>query len=492
MSTKYPPKHILNWLSVDRTIDRPLYSQISDQLRSAILNGNLAPGTFLPASRSLSADLRVSRNTALQTYDQLTAEGFLEAIRGSGTRVAAALADRPADTLAEIGSLLQREATPSDRRTAEPYGDELTVVAFQPGIPGYDAFPRPLWGRLLKRQAGRSDQFLHDYSHMGGYAPLRLELAKYLNGSRGVDCEPNQIIVTTSTRAATETIARTLWPSGAHVAVEDPGYLSTKRVLTSLGCQIRPVPVDNHGIMVDQIISGHPQPVGAYLTPAHQWPTGVTLSAERRIKLLNWAKTTGAWLLEDDYGSEFRFDGPPIATLQSYGSGRVIYIGTFSKTLIPSIRTAYFVVPLDLAEHFENEVFRHGVEPALHIQAALADFIAEGHFSRHIARMRKLYSQRRSLLVHALTETFGDSLTLDCPVGGLQITAHLPENVSATEVARLAAKADLFARPMSAYEDVCIAPNALHLGFAAVANDDILPQVQRLYAAVSRCFESGS
>ena len=489
MSRRRPhPSFLLNWLSVDRKSLLPLYSQIGDQLRRVIVDGNLAPGDYLPSSRDLASELGISRNTTLQAYDQLIAEGFLESRPGSGTLVAISLADNPVGTRKKTRSLFNDVPARADVHDLERSEDEPAGVSFQPGIPSFDSFPRLLWGRLLKRHAIRADQFMLDYAHTGGYAPLRLELAKYLNVSRGVACEPGQIIVTTSTRAAIDTVARVLWPAGASVAVEDPGYLTAKRLLIMAGYRLQNVPVDANGVRVEEMLSAREPPVGAYLTPTHQWPTGATLSAVRRIRLLEWAERTGAWLLEDDYDSEFRFDGPPVATLQSSGSSRVIYIGTFSKTLAPSIRTSYFVVPPDLAGRFELEVYRHGVEPALHVQAALADLIAEGHFTRHIRRMRRLYAHRRALLVGALEITFGDGLRLECPAGGLQLIAWLPEHVAASRIARAAAEADLVARPMSVYQPHGSAPNALHLGFAAVPDDDILPQVRRLHDAVGHVF----
>lgn len=479
---------LLNWISLDHGSDLPLYRQVSDQLRRAILCGGLAPGAWLPASRALAADLGVSRITTLQAYDQLTAEGFLEGRRGSGTCVAPLLAEKRGATTPTTQSLFQTVPAHAEVHVQALYDGEPPWVAFQPGIPAYDAFPRLRWARLLQRHALRNDQFILDYAHIGGYAPLRHELAKYLNGSRGVSCEPEQVIILTSTRAAIEVAARTLWPPGASVAVEDPGYVMAKRVLTSAGFGLRLVPVDEEGARVDDLVATPEGCVGACLTPAHQWPTGATLSARRRIALLDWARERGAWILEDDYDSEFRFDSPPVATLHSLGSGRVLLIGTFSKTLVPSIRTACMVVPPDLAGRFEREVWQHGVEPALHVQAALADFLGEGHFARHVVAMRKLYARRRALLVRSLTAAFGDRLRIHCPAGGLQLIAHLPDGVSALTVSRLAAEADLVARPMSAYQVNGPEPEALHLGFAAVPEAEIAPMVARLHAAVRGCF----
>lgn len=482
------PSALLNWVSVDRAIDVPLFRQISDQLRSAIMSGDLASGAYLPASRSLAVELRVSRNTTLKAYDKLLAEGFLESRQGSGTRVARVLDERPTATRNETQALFRIVPEHTEVHIQEMYEGEPPGVTFQPGIPGFDAFPRLLWSRLLRRHALRNDQFILDYAHIGGYAPLRLELAKYLNGSRGVACSPEQVIVVTSTRAAIVAVARTLWKPGATVAVEDPGYTVAMRVLSAAGIRLRLVPVDERGVRVQDFVTNENACAGVYLTPAHQWPMGVTLSAERRMDLLDWAERAGAWILEDDYDSEFRFDSPPVAPLHASGTGRVIYIGTFSKTLVPSIRTAYLVVPTDLVHRFERTVYQHGVEPALHVQAALADLISDGHFARHIVLMRKLYKKRRAILVDALHEVFQDRLDLTCPAGGLQIIAHLPDSVPALRFAQEAAEADLVARPMAAYQVHGKAPNAVHLGFAAVPEADIESGVRRLHEAVSSCF----
>lgn len=489
MSQRQPrPSVLLNWISISRRCGSSLYRQIGDQIRDAILRGDLSPGINLPASRVLASDLGVSRITTLQAYEQLIAEGFLESRRGSGTRVAKALVERPTARAERTLTLFRTVHAHTAIHLQELYEGEPSSVAFQPGIPAFDAFPRDRWARLLQRHASRGDQFIMDYAHIGGYAPLRQELAKYLNGSRGVACKPEQVVIVTSTRAAIEAAVRVLWRNNATVAVEDPGYVVAKRVLTAAGVNLQLVPVDHKGMRVEELCSNASSCVGVYLTPSHQWPTGVTLSAERRIELLDWAASTDAWVLEDDYDSEFRFDSPPVATLHSFGSGRVFYIGTFSKTLVPSIRTAYMVVPGDLVGRFERDVYQHGVEPALHIQAGLADFLREGHFARHVAQMRKLYAERRALLVDALGAAFGDCLVLNCPAGGLQLIAGLPEGVSAYAVARRAAEVDIVARPMAVYQLCGSAPAALHLGFAAVPSAEIARNVAKFHAAVSSCF----
>jgi GntR family transcriptional regulator/MocR family aminotransferase len=439
------PSVLLNWIGIDRRSDVALYRQIGNQIRDAILAGDIEPGAYVPASRALAADLGVSRITTLQAYEQLISERFLETRRGSGTRVAPALAEQPLPKRADAHEPFQAP------HLQEFYDVEPQNVEFQPGIPSFDAFPRGRWSRLLQRHGARKDQHLLDYAHIGGYAPLRQEIANYLNGSRGVTCSPEQVIVVASTRAAVGAVCSVLWRHGSEVMVEDPGYRVIQRVLIAAGMRLRHVPVDAKGIRTDQLSHDARGCVGAYLTPAQQWPTGRTLVAERRVRLLDWAKRTGAWIVEDDYDSEFRFDSPPVAPLHSFGSGRVVLVGTFSKTLVPSLRTAYMVVPADMVTQFERAVFQNGSEPPLHVQAALAEFLAEGDYTRHIARMRKLYARRRARLVQALEEVFGGVLAVTCPPGGLQVIAQLPEGVAAEEITRRAAGIGIVARPMSVY-----------------------------------------
>lgn len=482
-------KALLNWIVLNHQGLVPLYRQIAEQLRHAIIEGTLRTGSYLPASRALARDLGVSRNTCAKAYDQLVSEGFLTSVRGSGTRVALAPGARGSDTARETRRLFRtlrahEEFRPQD---LDEYIGEPAALAFQPGIPALDAFPRLQWSRLLRRHALRSDQSILDYAHPGGYAPLRQEIAKYLNMSRGVVCSAEQVIVVTSTRAAIRAIASVMWRRGSSIMVEDPGYVVAKRALAAMGHDLLLLPVDKDGACVDHLAEGRINSAGAYLTPAHQWPTGTTLSDARRTILLDWASRNEAWIIEDDYDSEFRLDGPPLPTLHSRGPGQVLYVGTFSKVLIPAIRTAYFVVPATMVERFETEVFRQGVEPALHIQAALADLIREGDFTRHITRMRKRYRLRRSRLIEALRFHFGDLLRIECPAGGLQIIAHLPDRVSAIEVARRAASVGLVARPMAVYCYAEGAAEALHLGFAAIPVNDIPPKVALLRKAVRPC-----
>lgn len=489
------PSHrdtFLNWLEVDQTNTTPLYLQISNQIREAVIQGDLAKCTKLPASRQLAQDLSVSRTTTLEAYALLQTEGLVETRHGAGTFVVKDLsAVWCPDHKTASRKPLQKVDGPPKFVQALLDQAESSHVAFQPGVPAFDAFPRALWSRLLANSASRSDRYLLDYAHVGGYSPLRYEIANYLRASRGVICEQDQVIVVTSVRAAITSVCKVLWQPGCRVAVEDPGYSVARRVLAGQGLEIEPIAVDEQGFRVSDLIEGPTDCVGAYLTPAHHWPTGVALSPDRRRKLLDWAIANQAWIIEDDYDSEFRFDSRPLGTMHALESDRVIYVGTFSKTFAPSVRTAYLVVPRALVDRFEVTAFNNATEPALHIQSALSDLMSQGHFERHIRRMHALYADRRLKLVSAMRDAFGRRLRIVSPPGGLQILAILPKHVSVEAVSERAMAVDLVARPVAGNYVNQPPLNALHLGFAAIPEDKIVPAVKCFAAAIEDLFQSG-
>jgi GntR family transcriptional regulator/MocR family aminotransferase len=277
---------------------------------------------------------------------------------------------------------------------------------------------------------------------------------------------------------------------GRPALMEEPGYNTAKMTIRAAGIPIEPVPVDGEGLRIDLGERNTPNAGLAYVTPSHQWPTGVSLSAARRHELLRWAERRNAWIVEDDYDSEFRYAGRPLATLQGLDGGqRVIYLGTFSKVMFPSLRTAYIVVPQPLVPIFRKALYYAGQEPPLHIQAALADFIREGHFSAHIRRMRRVYKRRQGAVVDELIKRIGHRIPVERPPGGMQMALTLPHEYRAEEVSRAAARAGVHARPFSLYTLAEGAPNALHLGFAAVPDRAIAPAAEALANAI---LESGS
>jgi GntR family transcriptional regulator/MocR family aminotransferase len=360
------------------------------------------------------------------------------------------------------------------------------AVAFMPGLPAFDEFPVKVWTRLLTVQAHRMQPDMAGYNfHLGGYGPLREALTSYLRSSRKVVCDPDQVFIVSSTRAGLDIICRLLCDPGSAVLMEDPGYNPAKNVMRAAGLNIVPVPLDADGLRIDLAERSDPTARLVYVTPSHQWPTGVSLSVRRRQQLLDWAERRSAWVVEDDYDSEFRFDGRPLPTLQGIDGGRhVIYLGTFSKVMFPSLRTAYVVVPRSLAPAFREAVPYAGQEPPMHIQAALAEFIHQGHFFSHIRRMRRLYKRRQALFTDAMIRHLGDGIPVDRPAGGMQLSLVLPGVCPATAVSLSAGAAGLYAKPFSISALTNAVPNALHLGFAAVPERLIDPSAKTLASII--------
>jgi len=293
-------------------------------------------------------------------------------------------------------------------------------------------------------------------------------------------------VVTSSARAATGLVCTVLLRAGDLVVTEDPGYVTARRCLELAGMRLASVPVDGQGLRVQEIAERAPDARLAYVTPSHQWPTGATLSLSRRLALLDWARVENAWILEDDYDSEFRFSAPPLTALHGLSDGdRVIFMGTFAKVLAPAMRCAYLVVPMTAAPEFGRLAYVCGCEPPLHAQAALADLLDEGHFARHIQQTRKVYRSRRDRVREAFTATFGHRFRFRAIGGGLQLIADLPDELPAVEIERLAASQGICARALAVYCDEVTPPNALHLGFAAVREPEIWPAVERLRASIA-------
>jgi GntR family transcriptional regulator/MocR family aminotransferase len=370
-----------------------------------------------------------------------------------------------------------KEAIRNDEGLPPPY------AAFLPGVPAFDIFPAATWARLLAaRSRSMSLDLAGEGVHIGGYPALRVALAEHLRTSRGVICEPHQVIVTSSARAGLTAMCRFLAGPGEKCLVEDPGYPIANRIIVGCGLQAIPVPVDDGGM---QITSHLPKARLAYVTPTHQLPLGVSLSAERGEALVAWAGRQRAWIIEDDYDSEFRYAGRPVVALQHLDpDGRIIHIGTFAKTMFPSLRVGFLVVPERLARDAAIAVHLSGQEPALHLQAALADFIVEGHYAALIKRARTVYRRRQRLLIGALNASLGGLLTIPDQAGGMNLLVRLPPEIPALKVQELAARQELHARAVAYYALKAKPPNALHLGFAPLLDRLIAPAAERLARAI--------
>ena len=443
-------------VGIDPQDGRPLHRQIYEGFRQAILRNNLSAGQQVPSSRQLASELGISRIPVLTAYSQLLAEDYFETRTGSGTFVSRSLAARKSATTSPANG----EAIHSGSRPVSRQAQQVTTLGSWPWVFGWgafavgqvalDHFPFATWARLISRHSQRVHARALHFSDPMGLPEFRKEIATYLRTSRAVNCDPEQIMIVSGSQQALEITARVLIDPGSKVWIEEPGYWSLHRVLVMAGCSPVPVPVDQEGINVAEGIRLHRNARAAFVTPSHQFPLGSAMSAARRIQLLEWAEDAGAWIVEDDYDSEYRYEAKPIASLQGLDrNSRVVYIGTFSKTLFPSLRVGYIVVPHDLIKQFLAVRLASDLFPPHLYQAALADFMAQGHFARHIRRTRQLYRERRSVLVQCLQQDFGSSLELLGAEAGVHLVMKLPPGVCDVELAKRAAQEKLWLWPLS-------------------------------------------
>src|SRR6266508_214651 len=491
----------------------PLHRQLYESWRDAILSGRFAAGARLPSTRALAAELAISRNTVLEAYAQLMAEGYVEGQIGSGTYVAHALPDDllyagaaseqpsvnahqptpplPSRSLSRRGALLASTPVSPPRRPT-PNGAEIplapgpaprALISFRPGQPAIDAFPYDTWARIANRHWRHPPRGLAAYGDPAGYAPLREMIAAYLRAARAIDCDAGQVIVVSGSQQALDLAARVLLDEGDPAWIEDPGYLGARGALIGAGARIVPVPVDHEGLDVTAGAARCPDARLAYVSPSHQYPLGVTMSLARRLALLEWAARAGAWVLEDDYDSEYRYAGRPLAALQGLDRHRrVIYIGTFSKVLFPALRLGYMVVPLDLVDAFVAARALADRHSSSLDQAVLADFIAEGHFTRHIRRMRALYAARHAALVEAVERDLAGLITVIPAEAGMHLVGWLPEGAEDRAAAEQATAHGVDTVALSLYALEPPRRGGLLLGYTALDEAQIREGVRRLAA----------
>jgi len=484
----------LSVLNIDPESTVPLYRQLYTSLRDAILNGQLAPGTQLPSTRALALEISVARGTILNAYEQLLAEGYVEGEMGGGTYVARQLPDELLQAPSIQASLLPRDSsgrTLSQRgmamaSTAYASSFDLSPVrVFRPGLAALDAFPLKIWSQITSRHARQRSYDLLNYGDPAGYKPLRQAIAAYLGSVRAVKCDYEQVIIVTGSQQALDLSARVLLDSGDDVLIEDPCYLGAKGALLGAGAHLIPVPVDKEGMQITSVLARSANARLAYVTPSHQYPLGVTMSLARRLALLEWARRAKAWILEDDYDSEFRYKGRPLAALQGLDtSGHVIYIGTFSKVLFPALRVGYMVVPPDLVDGFVSARTTIDLHPPTLGQVILTDFLDEGHFGRHIRRMRELYAGRQAALVSVVEWELKGLLEVSSNEAGMYLIGWLLQGQDDQRASEFAAAYGIEAPPLSIFRIESGNPPGLLLGYTAFSEDEIRIGVQRLAEAL--------
>ncbi len=422
------------WLSLDRSAKTPLIRQLYLGLRQQILQGNLAAGTKLPATRALATQLHVSRNVVLEAYEQLVAEGYLEGRPGAGTYVAAgATWSRFCQSELVQSELVQSELALSELALSERVplpapssgvnpDDSVLPIDFRSGIPALDQFPRKRWGQIARQVCLETTPTSFSYGSPAGQMELRTVLAAYLQRTRGVVCQPDQIVITAGAAQAFGLVVKLLAGPGDRVALEDPGPLEVRQIFRAAGVELQPVPVDQRGLQT-QYLSCLPSPRFVLVTPSHQFPLGSLLTIQRRIELLDFARISGCLIVEDDYDSEFRFEGTPVGAMQGLDPERVIYIGTFSKILSPALRLGYLVLPPAYVQDCLKLKWLSDLHNSALDQLTLARFIQSGQFDRHVEQMRQLYRQRRNALRQALQDQFGERVTISGDSTGLHLIA---------------------------------------------------------------------
>ncbi|MEM5399100.1 MULTISPECIES: PLP-dependent aminotransferase family protein [Paraburkholderia] len=530
-----------DWLAerLDRGSAQPVYRQLHKLLQQAILSRELPAGARVPSSRLLAAELGIARNTVTQVYEQLVLEGYVTSATGRGTFVADTSPDEIVGAT-EIGSMQTRgnggtsgaalstgkaatnnlsaqgpeplaavapgaastsgleAATQAQRPTARALSARGTRLitgagvskrqggAFMPGVPDVSRFPARVWTRLHNKYWRSLRPDLLTYAPGGGLALLRHVLTDYLRTSRSVRCSPEQIIITTGIHQSIDLAVRLLSDPGDTIWTEDPCYWGVRSVLHVSGLNTRPIAVDSEGLNPSAGDFAAPPPRLMLVTPSHQYPLGMVMSLARRRMLLEYARQHQCWIIEDDYDSEFRYGSRPLASLQGLDTaGQVIYVGSFGKTLFPGLRVGYLVAPEALAESFATasaELYREG---QLLQQAVLAEFIAEGHFTSHIRKMRALYGQRRQVLLDAVARRYGDALPAMGGDAGLHVVMQLPEGSDDRAVAEAALARNIVVRPLSGYYSSRERANpGLLIGYACVPDEEIAPAFETLAEAI--------
>jgi GntR family transcriptional regulator/MocR family aminotransferase len=469
-------------ITIDTTSRTPVHRQVYEAWRLGILRGRFERNTRVPSTRDLANTLRVARSTVTQAYEQLIAEGYLQARHGSGTFVCGVLPEK----MLHAETTAQRKVAAIPEIKLSRFGaglqDDFPYPPKQPGWisfsqwwPDQEQFPAASWRRLLLRHLRKASPEIFNYArHSQGYEPLRAEIASYVSKFRAAVCTAAQIVVVNGSQQGLDLCARVLLDVGDEMAIENPGYLGARRVFGAYGAKLQPVSVDAEGIQCSEL---RKKTRAVYVTPSHQFPTGVAMSLQRRLQLLAWARENRSVIIEDDYDSEYRYSGAPLPSLQGLGvDAPVIYCGTFSKVMFPGLRVGYLIVPPQLAPAFRRAKWLTDRNTPMLEQAALADFLREGYLERHIRRMRRLYAGRREALLEALTRYFGSAATVLGDAAGMHAMVRIEDKALAAR----AAKNKVQLRSARDYYLGTAPSNEFVFGFATLSERAIREGIKRL------------
>jgi GntR family transcriptional regulator/MocR family aminotransferase len=468
---------------------KPLTDWLYEELRQAILDGRLAAATRLPATRDFAAHHGVSRGTLVQVFERLQVEGYLHSRVGAGTWVSggAAAMPRPAAQTDQSPAYLRR-AMALYKRPKAFAGLSLSGPPrpFHMGDVDFAAFPAALWSKLASQRGRGGAALFESQRDARGYRPLRQAVAQYLGSARGVPCEADQVVVTSGVQQGLDLIARTLLRPGDKVCMEDPGYFGARLAFETAGAQIVPLPLDAEGVQVGGRKPAASGALGIYVTPAHQFPMGMTMSLGRRMELLEHASSAGMFIIEDDYDSEYRFEGRPIPALMSIDRrATVILVGSFSKVMFPALRIGYIVAPQPLANVLVAFRIRTDLHPVHFDQAVLCDFIERGYLARHVRRMREIYAARHSALIQAAERYLSGALEVRGVHCGLYTGARLVNGLSSDDAEKLASARGVETLSMNRYTLAAPDPKGLLLGFASFNETSIREGVRKLAKALT-------
>lgn len=472
-----------------------LHQRIQRALRALILDGALAPGLKLPATRVLAKSLGVARDTVENAYVQLHRDGFIVRREGSGSYVCEAIGAelRGASRRRQAQAVKTSQAAPGaglsqrGRMILDSGGvnDQQVIKAFATGLPETRSFPTDVWERLQRQvmKDYRSSVLLHGDPQ--GSESLRKAIATYLNLERGANCAPDQVLVLSSTRQALFLCAQLLVDVGKPILLENPGYFGARKAFETAEAKVVPIDVDASGIRTDLLHADRSGAHCVYVTPSHQYPTGATLTLERRLELINWAAEKGKWVIEDDYDSEFHYAGKPTACVQGLDKyQRTLYLGTFSKTLFPGLRMGYMVLPRELVKAFTYaRSMLDGHTPQI-LQLTLARFMEDGHYNAHVRAMRKLYAGRQAIMLDAIGKHLGHVVTACRPQGGLQIPCVLHEGWSEEKTIRQAASVGVQLPGLSRLYAGAATQQGWLLGYSSLTAHEIETAMRRLAHAL--------
>ena len=473
---------------IDHHSNIPLYKQLYDNFRRAILDGKFSPGQKLPGTRSLAAELNISRNTVVLAFEQLLLEGYIKGKVGSGTYI-----NEIPDNILNIKEKVNRKK--SGKKISTNLISQLgnpdliyrntsseEIIPFQNGVPSLDEFPIKTWTKLNNQTAGTTSGIHLGYGDAAGYKPLREEIASYLRTYRAVNCNADQIIIVNGSQQGLDLVMRVLLNPGDAVWHEDPGYFGARASMLFAGAKIFPSPLDEEGLNIEYSETKYPFPKLIYTTPSHQFPLGQTMSISRRIRVLQYASKNNCWIIEDDYDSEFRYSGNPLPSLQGMDKNNcIIYLGTFSKVLFPALRLGYLVLPdPEMLNVFVSAKSMMDRQSPTFEQIITYRFLKEGYFTKHIRKMRTLYKERQEFLINEVEKDLGDFVKLKSSDAGMHLIAWLPQEFDDMRISKKAKENNLLVYPLSEYVLKFKQKPGLLLGYTAFGKPELKEGVQRL------------